>query len=226
MDIVSQINKYLEVFLTNNLDEQNLSKMQTEIYSAINNANVVELISTISELEPRIAYLETKLEVGDNSDDFEQMAKENGLSRGELFVNLSKEIKETRIQREHAYKSIQVLNVWKGSIKSEVDNRTAGMSVEEKQQLYTDLTNVIRKKEQQIDVLSREITHRNLQTDEEIQKKAEINGKTFQQVKGRLELEVMQRNLQISNLKEQNNVINNYKRPLIESIEIAVHRPR
>ena len=90
MNIVSQINKYLEAFLVNNLDEQHLIKIQTPILSAIENANMVELISSISEFEPQIAYLETELKTRElelasresklNTDDadFEQIAQDRG----------------------------------------------------------------------------------------------------------------------------------------------------
>ena len=143
-----------------------------------------------------------------------------------MLVNLGKEINEIKARRERQYNSISVLKSWIRIIKSEVDKRIAGLSDEEKQTLYTNLTNVIRNNEQQIDLLGHEIAHRELQTDEEIQRKAENSGKTFQQVKYGLELEVMQRNLQISNLEAKNAVINNYKKPLIQSVEVEIHRPR
>jgi len=237
MNILNQINNYVEIFMEN-VEDQRLTEMQTPIMASIESSNAVALITALSELKPQIAQLEKelntrnlelasrngKINAGDN--EFEQMAQDRGISRGELLVNLGNEINAIKRKKELTDNAIIALKSWARTMDHSVESKVASMSDEEKQQLYSDLTNVMRQNESSIDLLGHEIAHRELQTDEEIQATATSSGKTFDEVKYGLELEVMQRNLRMARLEEQNNVISGYKTPLIQAVAVEVHKPR
>ena len=154
------------------------------------------------------------------------MAQDRGISRGELLVSLGNEINAIKRKKELTDNAIIALKSWVRNMDHSVESKVATMSDEEKQQLYSELTTVMKQNESEIDLLGHEIAHRELQTDEEIQATATSVGKTFDQVKYGLELEVMQRNLKMARLEEQNNVISGYKTPLIQAVAVEIHRPR
>jgi len=237
MNILNQINNYVEVFMEN-VEDPRLAEMQTPIITAIESSNAVSLITALSELKPQIAYLEKELKtrnlelasrngkINAGDEEFEQMAQDRGISRGELLVNLGNEINAIKRKKELTDNAIIALKSWVRNMEHSVESKVATMSDEEKQQLYSELTTVMKQNESQIDLLGHEIAHRELQTDEEIQATATIVGKTFDEVKYGLELEVMQRNLKMARLEEQNNVISGYKTPLIQAVAVEIHRPR
>ena len=237
MDILNQINNYVKVFMEN-VEDQRLTEMQTPIMAAIESSNAASLITALSELKPQIAHLEQELrtrnleiasrngKIDASDNEFDRMAQERGISKGKLLVNLGNDINAITRKKELTDNAITALKSWTRIMDHSVESKVGSMADEEKQQLYSDLTNVMRQNESSIDLLDHEIAHRELQTDEEIQATATRSGKTFDEVKYGLELEVMQRNLRIARLEEQNNVISGYKTPLIQTVAVEVHRPR
>lgn len=238
MNLVNQINQYLKVFLTEPLDERKLSEIQQSLYVAIENSSLVELITAVSVTEPRIDHLDRELnareleltsrksKLNTDSADFEQIAKDRGMSKGELLVALGKEINDIKSKQEKQYHSVCVLRAWLGNLKVAIQKKLATLSEDEKLQLYDELNKVIAQNEDQMNLLGSEIAHRELQTDEEIQQTATKSGKTFKQIKYGLELEIMQRNLEIPTLEAQNNSIRRYQTLLVPNNGDELRKPR
>ena len=237
MSILNQINNYVEVFMEN-VEDPRLVEMQTPIMTAIESSNAVSLITALSELKPQIAQLEKELKtrnlelasrngkINAGDKEFEQMAQDRGISRGELLVNLGNEINVIKRKKELTDNAIIALKSWVRTMDHSVESKVSTMSDEEKQQLYSELTTVMKQNESQIDLLGHEIAHREFQSDEEIKATATRNGQTVEQVKMDLEKEIWPRKLKIARLEEQNNVINGYKTPLIQAVAVEIHRPR
>ena len=238
MNLVNQINQYLKVFLTEPLDERSLSEIQQLLFTAIEKSSPVELITAISMLEPRIDYLDRELnareleltsrnsKLNTDSADFDQIAKDRGISRGELLVALGNKINEIKAKQEKQYNSACVLRAWLGNLKVAIQKKLATLSEGEKLQLYDELNMVVVQNEEQMNLLDNEIAHRELQTDEEIQQTATKNGKTFNQVKYGIEFEIMQKKMEISTLEAQNNVISRYQTPLVPNNSDELRKPR
>lgn len=237
MSILNQINNYVEIFVEN-YEDQRLSEMDPAIRTSIAASNPIDLITIISELKPQIAQLEMQLKdcnygIGIRKNDldaaeerFDSIAQSQGITSGELLVKLGKEIDSLETKKKLTDYAIVALKSWVLVIDRDVEGKVNSMSDEEKQQLYSGLAEVTRQNESQIDLLGNEIAHREFQSDEEIKVTAARNGQTVEQVKMDLEKEIWPRKLKIARLEEQNNVIDGYKTPLIQTVAVEVHRPR
>ena len=237
MSILNQINNYVEIFVEN-YEDQRLSEMDPTIRTSIAASNPIDLITIVSELKPQIAQLEMRLKdcnygIGIRKNDldaveerFDSIAQSQGITSGELLVKLGKEIDSLETKKKLTDYAIMALKEWVLTIDRDIEGKVNSMSDEEKQQLYSGLAEVTRQNESQIDLLGNEIAHREFQSDEEIKATAARNGQTVEQVKMDLEKEIWPRKLKIARLEEQNNVINGYKTPLIQTVAVEVHRPR